>query len=1117
MNIQISKWVLPWSFTALIFACLVAAQEIEAQNSNRTPVAPSDLDSSASSGLSIEEVEKQVAAIKSDSSLQDTVKQALIAKYESAIQSLKQANANLAFTAEFDEVNRSGAQQTEQLKEELGKLPAAQEVADLGEFVSTDQLNQEIELRRVSLNEIEKELERVEADLTRIKGRPIEVAERLPRAQEELKGMESSLKQLGDPETDSPNRSAERVLLQASIQALTSEIEMLGKEQSSQIAREARNEAQRDLLLGRRENQRALLASLGLLLQEQRLTDVERLSQRVEKVANQASEKSDLSVELILEFKTLLGDLEQRARMMEDLDAEYDRISKRLDEASEKYRRLQEQVILGGLSGTLGQTLIAQYRSLASPQKLELSKQLRQKTLREVRLESFRTEEKIIRQQQLQERAGTEPTDLESKLLEMRSEVLVKLQNSHREVADDLLRIDSKAEKFGGLVREFREYLNGKLFWTRSSRPISSDTFRDLPSALGWFFSGKNGSALVRSFIDIPKRHPFFSLLVGAVIVALLVTRGMIAAHMLERGKKIRRISSDRYSHTLAALGETILLTLPIPIVIGFLGWTLVRSPDDSGWLLGIGLGFIWSAGFLGFLIFLRFFCRPSGLAISHFNWDERIVVQLRSSLLRIFVPYTLLLLVTLTTLFAEDPRHLDSLGRLSFVLAQLYLAVGIWRLLRPSKGLFTKILLKRPHGAISRTRFLWFPLAVGLPLGTSWLALTGYILTAYELNGVFLGSLGIITLGSIVYSLILRWFTIKERRMALAEAIEERRTRREAQASGECEGEDAAVIEEVEQELDLNDVSTQTRRLLRSLMSVFVLILLWWYWEKSLPIDELLDGQTIGNWISFLRLVQVVLVATVSVTVVRNLPGLLDLAGFRESGVDAGTRYAVATIAQYSLVAISVTYLARILGLDWSQFGWIAAALGVGLGFGLQEIVANFVCGIILLFERPIRRGDIVTLEGVTGTVSRIQMRATTITNWQRQDYVVPNKQLITGSLVNWTLLNSINRIELPVGVAYGSDTGRAMQLLSDVAKDHPLIMEDPAPLVSFDSFGDSTLDLMLRAYLPDMDNRLGVITALNSEIDRRFKEAGIEIAFPQRDLHVRSIDPSIQLGGLK
>jgi potassium efflux system protein len=178
-------------------------------------------------------------------------------------------------------------------------------------------------------------------------------------------------------------------------------------------------------------------------------------------------------------------------------------------------------------------------------------------------------------------------------------------------------------------------------------------------------------------------------------------------------------------------------------------------------------------------------------------------------------------------------------------------------------------------------------------------------------------------------------------------------------------------------------------------------------------------------------------------------------------------------------------------------------------LGFGLQEIFANFVSGLILLFERPIRIGDVITLEDVTGTVTRIQIRATTITDWDRKELVVPNKDLITGRLLNWTLGDRVNRLVINVGVAYGSDTRQVHELLLQIADQHPDVLEDPAPLVTFEAFGDSTLNFVLRCYLSSLGDRLPTLHDLNSAIHEQFATAGIEIAFPQRDLHIRSYIP--------
>ncbi|MHC5046351.1 MAG: mechanosensitive ion channel domain-containing protein, partial [Planctomycetota bacterium] len=194
-------------------------------------------------------------------------------------------------------------------------------------------------------------------------------------------------------------------------------------------------------------------------------------------------------------------------------------------------------------------------------------------------------------------------------------------------------------------------------------------------------------------------------------------------------------------------------------------------------------------------------------------------------------------------------------------------------------------------------------------------------------------------------------------------------------------------------------------------------------------------------------------------------------------------------------------------IGVTWQKVQWIAAAITVGLGFGLQEIFGNFMSGLIILFERPIRVGDTVTVGDISGTVTRIRIRATTVTDWDRKELIIPNKEFVTTRINNWSLSDPILRIILPVGVAYGSDTQKATQLLLDVARACQHVLDDPPPRALFLGFGDSSLNLELRVFIPSIDSFLTTRHELHEAIDKAFREAGIEIAFPQRDIHVRSV----------
>lgn len=261
----------------------------------------------------------------------------------------------------------------------------------------------------------------------------------------------------------------------------------------------------------------------------------------------------------------------------------------------------------------------------------------------------------------------------------------------------------------------------------------------------------------------------------------------------------------------------------------------------------------------------------------------------------------------------------------------------------------------------------------------------------------------------------------------------------------------------------------------------------------------------TVRNLLVFL------VISTVTLISARNLPSALEMLLLDHLPFDRSFRYAIKALISYGIVLVGLIFAFRALSIGWNNVQWLATALTFGLAFGLQEIFANFVAGIILMFERPIRIGDWVTVDDFTGAVTKIRTRATTIVNWDRKEYVIPNKDFITGRLINWTLSDAINRVVINVGVAYGSDVEKAKSILLDVCNQHPRTVDDPAPSVVFEAFGDSSLNLVCRAFLDEIECRPKVIDELHTQINTAFNEAGVVIAFPQRDLHISSIDQRV------
>jgi potassium efflux system protein len=289
--------------------------------------------------------------------------------------------------------------------------------------------------------------------------------------------------------------------------------------------------------------------------------------------------------------------------------------------------------------------------------------------------------------------------------------------------------------------------------------------------------------------------------------------------------------------------------------------------------------------------------------------------------------------------------------------------------------------------------------------------------------------------------------------------------------------------------------------------------------WKNMLPAFSFLDrivlwqhlvnvdNQESYQPITLINLLLTGLYVFIVVVSVRNFSGVMELLVFRRLSIEAGGRYAVNQLAKYIIVSIGFICVANELGGSWSQVQWLVAALSVGLGFGLQEIFANLVSGIILLFERPIRVGDTVTIGSVTGKVSRIQMRATTLMDMDQKELIVPNKTFITSQLVNWTLTDTVTRVVIPVGIAYGSDVELAHKVMIDTVRSTPLVLAEPEPSVLFVGFGENAMNFSIRIFVSELSNRLPVAHDLHIRLEKALREHKIAFPFPPRDAHLRSV----------
>ena len=1094
-----------------------------------------------------EAVQSHVVRLEQAKDLEESVRTQALGAYKQALAQLKIAGDWQAKAGVFDAAAKEAPAKLAVIKQELGGAES-QQTATAPAGGALAELEQLLSEATVELGAANKTIADLGAEPKRRADRRLEISGLAATAQQALDDVE---KKLAEAQKDRHPElaAAERALLQAQKEAIRQELDACQKELTSY-------DAERDLLTVQGD-----LAARRASQAEMRVKQLQAaVGGKRKEEANRAAQEADVAAARA--HPALREVAEENARLAnqrvgpDGLVAKIPGVTVRLDMAKAALARLQqdfksllEKEKAVGKTATFGVILRKQqaelpdlrgYRGRMKARQTEIATlQLRLIELQEQRA-TLADADAAVRRALAGLDVSVQPAQRDRiagaarELLEAQRKNLDELIKDYDTYFGKLIDLDVQARAVVAKTEEVADYIGERVLWIRSAPALS---VRDAPVAVEagrWLLGPRAWSEVGAALWADASKSPVVmgaGLLPFAVLLALrrrLIQRLKLAADLASKA------AIGVFRPTALAVVFTALLAVTAPQLVWFISWRLAAASaaTEAGKAVAEGLSTL--AAMLLTFGALRQVCRGNGLAQAHFRVPANALPPIRRTLLALTGLLGAAGFLISAVEWQGNEAWKNSLGRGALIVALVGVAAFAQRLLRPSGPLWAGQGNAAGGGPPQRLRAIWYPIAIAVPVALAALAIVGYYYTALHLAGRLVTTFWLVTGVAILGALARRWLAVALRRLTL------RRFRRTRGKHGAADGEagnpnpESGPDTDAESGVRLDQIIKQNQRLVRTVVAIVLILGIWGIWADSLPALGALkrvelwthtttvtarvaapDGTALEQTIDKAMPVTladvglVVLVVILTVASVRNIPGLLEVAVLQRVPLDAGARYAISAILRYTIVVVGVVLAFGMIGVGWSSVQWLVAAMTVGLGFGLQEIFANFVSGLIILFERPIRIGDTVTVGETAGTVTRIRIRATTITDWDRKELIVPNKEFVTGRLVNWSLSDKVLRVIVRVGIAYGSDTETAERILHEKAREHPLVLGDPEPVVLFSAFGDNSLNFELRVYISGIEHYVDVRHGLNMAIDKAFRKAGITIAFPQRDTHLDTPEP--------
>jgi len=1113
----------------LIVALLLGASPAIAQD-----VALPDI--SADNSVTVEQLESVIELMSAREELDDELRNRVIQQLRDSQVQVQNRLAAEAAASTYTESLTSAPAQTEALRAELDTeslSPPSTESLNITGDTTLGDLTLALSQELAEQATLEATFLELEAQVEAQGSRPAEARRRISELRASRDSLTASLQAPAPAEsqiltdTRALNTELRRIAAGAEINALEQEV-------ISNSIRLELLKAQLDIAERSRLQMQRRIDFLRGQVNERRQAEASLAQQSAEVVEQEAADKHR-------EVRTLAEGNASLTRELPLVVANIDRITEQLERTlteartlEQRLERSRQRLEVGGLSRAIGVLLVEESRNLPQFSQYRAQINNRGKMLAEAGLAQMRKQE---------QRRGLTSVDAsvddvmaaiaedvadEDELAATRSEVqlllrdrrdlLIQAENNYSNYLQVLGDLDIAQRRLLDRVNEYQEFLRQNLLWIPTAPIAFTGNWAKIGLTTASALTPASWLEMAADLVGSVGSHVLETFLALLLLAPLLLARKPLARRAESMNARVGRLSTDNIGLTMAALGFAAVRALPVPVVLAMIGWFITNAEELSTFSTSVTTGLYAVAPFLYNVLLFRALCAKDGVLRVHFDWQENNLAIIRRQLDRIVVIGAPLVFGTVLFYTSEMAFDRATMGRLMYVSLMIVLSISFRPLAHPESGVVANYYRDNPSTWASKLRWGWYGLAFGTPLLLSALSLLGYLYTSLSLTSLLVDTIWLALTLVIVNLVLLRWIALTHRKLALRILLQEREAKKAAQeteSESDAEGE-LPVVEA--KPLDLDEVDAQTRKLLRWGLLLVAVIAGWGIWSEVFPAFRLFDSVSLWSQtalvdgvetvvpVTLTNVLLAVLIAAGTVVASRNLPGLMEIAILQRLTLAPGSRYAINTLVRYVVVTIGVISVLNIIGWNWSQIQWLVAALSVGLGFGLQEIVANFVSGLIILFERPVRVGDTVTVGQLSGTVSRVRIRATTITDWDRKEIIVPNKSFITEQVINWTLADPITRVVVPVGISYGSDVELARKVMEDTLRSLPLVLDEPEPQVFFLGFGDSSLDFSLRAFSRQLSDRLPLMHAVHHAILKALRENGIEIPFPQRDLHIRS-----------